>query len=154
MFNNDHLWHDWVYINWDGYADPIPARIEMFIDLTHSEILNGTPFLSEENNDDMFIRDFNHQFLEQKIYAVVWSAKSLDISWHKVSKYHIPLNLAYRVELETSHHIVPVDSFVKPCYGLLNCCGLDEQFDFTAIILKDQVTWPDYFLKVTGDVHY
>jgi hypothetical protein len=148
MYGNDHLWHDWVYIQWDGYAEPIPARIDMIIDLRQSEILNCNPHDPELNDINDMIRDFDHQFLEKKIYAVVWSAKSLSIPRHKLGTYHIPLNLAIRVELESFRRIVPVESFVKPCYGMLNYCGLDEQFDMTAIILKDRTFWSDFFLGI------
>jgi hypothetical protein len=27
LFRKDHPWFDWVYIDWDGYDDPIPARM-------------------------------------------------------------------------------------------------------------------------------
>jgi hypothetical protein len=146
MYGNDHLWHDWVYIQWDGYAEPIPARIEMFIDLTHSEISNGIPVDPNQDDIDNIFEDFDHQFLEHKMYAIVWSAKSLTIPRHKITSYHIPIKLGYRVELEPCRRIIPVESFVKPCYGMLNYCGLDEQFDLTAIILKDRASWADVFL--------
>jgi hypothetical protein len=147
MFGNDHVWKDWVYIKWDGYEEPIPARIEMFVDLTESVILNENPEEHHPNDDPQYIRRFNHEYLENKIYAVVWSAKSLTMPRQKMTEYHIPLNLAYRVELEAGRWIVPVESFVKPCFGMLNSCGLEDQFDMTAIILKQREQWANFFLS-------
>jgi hypothetical protein len=46
FFKNDHTWKDWVYIKWDGYSDPIPARIEMF--LTSQIAKSATPPTSLE----------------------------------------------------------------------------------------------------------
>jgi hypothetical protein len=148
MFGNDHVWKDWVYIKWDGYDDePIPAHIELFIDLTGSEILNENPEENHSEDNPRYIRHFDHEYLENKVYAVVWSAKSQAISRQKITDYHIPLNLAYRVELEAGRRIVPVEAFVKPCFGMLNSCGLEHQFDMTAIILKQREQWADFFLS-------
>jgi hypothetical protein len=146
MFHNDHMWHDWVYIQWQGYPDPIPARIEMFFDLTKAEISNANP-TEQPTDDEYVIRDFRHQYLEQKVYAVVWSAKSLIFPRHKITNYHIPLNLAFRIELEDCRRIIPVESFVKPCFGMLNACGLEQEIDKTAIIMKDRSLWSEYFLE-------
>jgi hypothetical protein len=55
MFGNDHIWHDWVYIKWDDYKEPILARIEKIIDLRQSEILNGNPHDPELNDVDNLI---------------------------------------------------------------------------------------------------
>ena len=150
-FKNDHIWHDWVYIQWDGYAEPVPARIDMFFDLTNSNISQSDPNQGgdEQNDDDNehTIKNFDHQYLENKIYAVVWSAKSLTIPRHKLTEYHIPLNLAFRVEMEQCRRIIPVECFVKPCYGMINYCGIDQEFDMTAIIMKERSVWPDFFLE-------
>jgi hypothetical protein len=150
FFKNDHAWYDWVYLSWDGYADYIPARIEMFFDLTNSEISNVDISQSPEESDGDAVNgnaSFRHQFLERTMYAVVWSAQSLTFPSEIDTDHHLPLNLAYRVQLENFRRIVPIHAFVKPCFGMMNMCGLPGTFDRTAIILKDRTEWADYFLS-------
>jgi hypothetical protein len=153
LYKNDHPWHDWVYIKWDGYADPLPARIEMFFDLTNSEIsnvdVNDELEPDADGNDQHHHRGFNHIFLEQTIYAVVWSAKSDTLSAAKTTDFHLPMNLGSRIELEEYRRIVPVSSFWKPCFGMLNMCGLSANFNNTAFVLKDRSDWADFFLSPT-----
>lgn len=151
LFRNEHPWHDWVYINWEGYDAPYPARIDMFIDLRNANI-SDIRATTGDNDDDSGTahaqHGFQHIFLEQKLYAVVWSAKSLDMSRDKTTEHHTPLNLAYRVELEGYRRIVAVDTFVKPCFAVLNTCGISRQpFDGTAIVMKDRADWVQHFLS-------
>jgi hypothetical protein len=150
LYQNDHPWHDWVYIQWQGYDHPIPARIDMFIDLRRSKISNvrveeDGHETSDDDNDPV---PFRHVFLENKIYAVVWSAKSLELSRNRSTEHHLPLELGFRIELEDFRRLVEVESFVKPCYGFLNTCGLSRlPFDKTAIIMKEKHLWAEYFLS-------
>jgi hypothetical protein len=151
LFRNDHPWHDWVYIHWEGYEDPIPARIDMFLDLRQSTISNvrvdNEDNGREENTSNAI--PFRHMFLENKVYAVVWSAKSVNFPRNRSTEHHIPLNLGYRVELEEYRRIVDIDSFVKPCYGFLNTCGISNlPFDRTAVIMKDRDDWAEFFLSI------
>jgi hypothetical protein len=150
LFRNEHPWHDWVYIHWQGYDDPIPARIDMFIDLRNAEISN-VRLDDEASNTSNNMNDpipFHHMFLENKLYAVVWSAKSLEFSRNKETQNHLPLKLGYRVELEDFRRIVDVESFVKPCFGFLNTCGISRlPFDRTAVILNGRDSWADHFLS-------
>jgi hypothetical protein len=150
LYKNDHAWNDWVYLSWDGYPDPIPARIEMFFDLTNSEIadvdISVTMQRHQNGDDEVDDMAFRHVFLEQTVYAVVWSAQSLTFPAEKDTDYHLPLKLGYRVQLETFRRIIPINAFVRPCYGMLNMCGLNADFDNTAIILHDRAEWSDTFL--------
>jgi hypothetical protein len=126
--------------------DLMPARIEMFFDLTHCDISNTD--IAEHDNDTPDVdRPFDHTYLEETIYAVVWSAKSLTFPDEKITDFHLPMNLGYRVELEGYRRIIPVTSFRKPCFGMLNMCGLPGTFDNTAFILKDRTEWADFFLS-------
>jgi hypothetical protein len=150
MYNNDHPWHDWVYINWSGYDNLYPARIDMFIDLRNANISNVPLQDPDHGNSDVNQNQqgFRHMFLEPKLYAIVWSAKSLDLSRDNTTLYHLPLSLAYRVELEGFRRIVAVESFVKPCFGFLNTCGISRvPFDKTAVVLKEKSEWSDFFLQ-------
>jgi hypothetical protein len=112
-----------VYIQWQGYDIPYPAKIDMFLDLRTSEISNNRPSALEhdESNPDtteVANTGFQHTFLEKKLYAVVWSTKRFDLSRETKTDNHLPLNLAYRVELEPPfRRVVPVNSFMKPHYG-------------------------------------
>jgi len=152
FFKNDHAWYDWVYLQWDGYPDLIPARIEMFFDLTDVNISNvdisqrHNISEHEDSNESQNV-NFRHVYLERTMYAVVWSAKSLTLPADKDTDYHLPLNLSYRVQLENFRRIVPVNAFVKPCFGMLNMCGLPETFDHTAIIMKERTEWAEFFLS-------
>jgi hypothetical protein len=123
----------------------------MFIDLRKANISNVP--LTNDDDDDLSARErppaqFNHLFLENKLYAVVWSAKSLHLRRDLQTNHHLHLQLGYRIELEPYRQIVPVESFVKPCFGFFNTCGLSEAdaFDNTAVILKDRRDWAQHFL--------
>ena len=123
----------------------------MFFDLRNVDIsnedINNRHESDSESSVNLVPTYFNHVFLENKIYAVIWSAKSLDITRAKVTEHHLPLNLAYRVEMEEHRRIVAVESFVKPCYGFLNSSGLAMTFDYTAVIVRERETWADYYLS-------
>jgi hypothetical protein len=152
MYRNEHQWHDWVYIKWQGYDVPYPARIDMFLDLRTSDISNEPVTHDEDeihdNTRERSRTEFRHTFLEKKLYAVVWSTKCFDLSRDKTTEHHLPLSLAYRVELEPFRRLVDVESFVKPCFGFLNTCGISgKPFDKTAIILKDRSIWAEQFLS-------
>jgi hypothetical protein len=148
---NEHPWHDWVYIKWDGYDDLYPARIDMFLDLRNATISNEgnrPPEDCDSNQTEHSQNGFRHVFLEQKLYAVVWSTKAFQLPRHKVTEHHFPLQLADRINLEPHRRIVPVDCFVKPCFGFLNTCGQHKNgFDGTAIILKNRSKWANHFLS-------
>jgi hypothetical protein len=153
LFRKDHPWFDWVYIKWDGYDLPFPARIEMFFDLRKATISNVRLNTSDDHSvssEEDAPASFDHVFLENKVYAVVWSARSLDFPRESLTDKHLPLQLAYRVQLERYRRIVEVESFLRPCFGFLNTCGLSEggPFDQTAVILKDRCQWEDHFLSV------
>jgi hypothetical protein len=32
-FFKDSVWYDWAYVDWDGYENPVPAKILLFVDL-------------------------------------------------------------------------------------------------------------------------
>jgi hypothetical protein len=151
LYQNDHPWNDWVYIQWDGYDSPIPARIDMFLNLRNATISNvrleddGSDTSGDDNNEPV---PFHHVFLEHKLYAVVWSAKSLQLPRNRLTEHHLPLELGSRIELEDFRRIVAVESFVKPCFGFLNTCGLSRlPFDKTAVIMNDRKSWSDHFLS-------
>mmetsp|Transcript_11173 Transcript_11173/g.20915 ORF Transcript_11173/g.20915 Transcript_11173/m.20915 type:complete len:141 (-) Transcript_11173:183-605(-) len=121
-------------------------------DLSTSNISN-VDMSQEKNNaadgdDDINAGNvtFRHMFLEKNMYAVVWSARSLYFPHEVDTDYHYPLNLGYRVQLEDCRRIIPINAFVKPCFGMLNMCGLPGEFDNTAIILKDRSKWAEFFL--------
>jgi hypothetical protein len=51
FYRNEHPWHDWVYIKWDGYEDLYPARIDMFLDLRNAKISNkGNKPIEDDNS--------------------------------------------------------------------------------------------------------
>jgi hypothetical protein len=150
LYRNEHPWHDWVYIDWEGYDDPYPARIDMFLDLRDANISNSGLYDSEaeETPDDQGRNGFRHVFLENKLYAVVWSTLSLELPRHKKTEHHLPLALAHRVDLEPHRRLVPVECFFKPCFGFLNNCGINgNNHDGTAIILKERSHWSHHFLE-------
>lgn len=150
LYSNEHPWHDWVYIQWQGYDEPIPVRIDMFIDLRHAKISNTRvqDDSSESGNNENNPAPFHHMFLEKNLYAVVWSAKSLEFSRNSDTEHHLPLKLGYQVRLEDFRRIVEVESFVKPCFGFLNTCGISQTpFHKTAVIMNNRNGWADHFLS-------
>jgi hypothetical protein len=103
----------------------------------------------ENNHETHGNQGFCHVYLEPEIYAVVWSAKSLTVMDDKKAEYHLPLNLGYRVELEDFQRIIPVSAFFKPCFGMLNICGLPGQFDKNlSFVFKRQTKQMGRFLSV------
>jgi hypothetical protein len=86
-------------VYWDGYEEPIPVCIEMFLDLTESVILNENPEEHHSENNPQYIRCFDREYLENKVYTVVWLAKSLTmIPRHKTTNYHIPVKKRHVVQ--------------------------------------------------------
>ena len=89
MFRNDHPWHDWVYIAWEGYDNPVPARIDMFIDLRNSEISNVT--IENENDSNNTNSEGNpipFQFFLEKNY-MLWYGQGLAWSVPETSSRNI-----------------------------------------------------------------
>ena len=100
LYENEHPWHDWIYIEWEGYDEPVPAYIDIFLDLRNMTISNmiirnDSSYNEDDSNENDPIT-FRHTFLENKIYAVIWSDENISASScvlpkQKESKYHLPL---------------------------------------------------------------
>jgi hypothetical protein len=147
---NERPKHDWVYIKWSEFDDPIPARIEMFLDARQSEIRYDNLHIihPDEMVDGTNEIAYYHanKFLTNAVYAIVWSAESNQCSRNQLSKYHLPVSLCYRVKMEPFKRLVEVSSFENKCLAFMNTVGCDAPYDSTAIVVRNTAEWPNIFL--------
>ena len=154
FYRSEDAWYDWVYVKWDGYDEPIPARVYLFFHL------EGCDFETEDEvrEDHGLSRRFTHEalttnntkdFIQAYTYwAVVHSAVDCELQkTNYPSKYHLKSNIAKRIQMEDKKfRIVPLNSIVGPCYGILNHSNPNSEFDNTAIIVKPPHTWAETFI--------
>jgi hypothetical protein len=147
---NDRPRHDWVFIRWSEFDDPVPARIEMFLDLRESTIKFDNqhlvhPDALEEGENDIPLYHANKVLL-QSVYAIVWSASSNKCNRNDLTRYHINTSLCYRVKMEPFKRLVEVSSFEQKCFAFINSVGCSALFDSTAIVFHQNADWPQIFL--------
>jgi hypothetical protein len=147
---NERPKHDWVFIRWSEFDDPIPAQIEMFLDTRQSDIRYDNwhvihPDQLDDGTNDVPVLHSN-KVLMKSIYAVVWSAESNICPRNELSKYHLPLSLGYRVKMEPFKRIVEVSSFEQKCFAYMNTAGCEAPYDSTAIVCRSAQEWPNIFL--------
>jgi hypothetical protein len=114
-FQNDRPRHDWVLLRWSEFEDPVPARVEMFLDLRESNLKFDNkhvihPDRIDEGTNDIPVNHVN-KVLENSLYAVVWSAMSSKCPDQHLNKYHLKTSLCYRVKMESFKRLVEVSSF-------------------------------------------
>jgi hypothetical protein len=140
-FNNNRPRHDWVLLKWSELDDPVPARVEMFLDLRESCLkfdnmhLINPDKLDDGTNDIPLLHE--NKVLENAIYAVVWSAVSTKCDTNLLNKYHLKTSLCYRVQMEGFKRIVEVSSFENKCFAFMNTVADGDNYDNTAIVFHD-----------------
>jgi hypothetical protein len=148
---NERPRHDWVQVRWSEFDDPVPARIEMFLDLRKSTVKfdNLHVIHPDSLEDGTNVIPFFHtnKVLSNSIYAVVWSATSSKCNRNHLSKYHLSTSLCYRVKMEEFLRLVEVTSFDQKCFAFMNTVGCDEHYDNTAIIFHHTDDWSEKFLE-------
>jgi hypothetical protein len=79
-FKNERPRNDWVLIRWSEFEDPVPAQVEMFLDLRQSNLKYDNKHLIhpnklEDGTNNIPLLHVN-RVLSNSIYAIVWSAVS------------------------------------------------------------------------------
>jgi hypothetical protein len=148
---NERPKHDWVLVTWSEFDDPVPAKVEMFLDLTTSSIKFDNRHVIHPDRLDDGTNDVpllhRTKVLNNAVYAVVRSAESTRCPRTSLSKYHLPTSLCYRVKMEQFYRLVEVTAFDEKCFAYLNYFGGDEPSDDTAIVFHPANDWGDIFLK-------
>ena len=160
-------WYDWCTIKWTTDADPIPAKIIMFLDLSETEIMDVESHqqLREEMHDEFDEmtntprnrRNQNREmirYLNKGKWVVVRSALSCDDSNQIQSnlnsyqkKYTVDSKITHRVLLEEECRIVPVDSISGTCYAIpaTYARSVEECNEF--FIVDELSQWSEQFLN-------
>jgi len=151
LSRNERPKHDWVNIKWNEFEDPVPARVEMFIDLRTSSLKFDNmhiihPDRLHDGTNDIPILHTN-KVLTNSVYAVVRSVESSKCSRNELTKYHLPTSLCYRVKMERFHRLVEVTCFDRKCFAFMNNVGGGESCDGTAIVFHNNNEWGDIFLN-------
>jgi hypothetical protein len=141
---------DWVLLRWSEFEDPVPARVEMFLDLRESNLKFDNnhvihPDRIDEGTNNIPVNHVN-KVLENSVYAIVWSAMSSKCPDQHLNKYHLKTSLCYRVKMESFKRLVEVSSFDSKCFAYMNTVGDAEHYDNTAIIFHGVEEWPQIFL--------
>jgi hypothetical protein len=149
-FLNERPRHDWVLLRWSEYEEPVPARVEMFLDLRESNLKFDNkhvihPDTIDEGTNDIPVHHVN-KVLEKSVYAVVWSAMSSKCAEQHLNKYHLKTSLCYRVKMEPFKRLVEVSSIESKCFAYMNTVGDAEHYDNTAIVFHDVEEWSQIFL--------
>mmetsp|Transcript_14527 Transcript_14527/g.27339 ORF Transcript_14527/g.27339 Transcript_14527/m.27339 type:complete len:565 (-) Transcript_14527:3915-5609(-) len=148
---NERPKHDWVLIKWSEFDDPVPARVEMFLDLRECNLKFDNmhqihPDRLLDGTNSIPFRHIN-KVLTNSVYAVVTSAESNKCSRNDVTPYHIQTSLCYRVMMESFHRLVEVSSFDQKCFAFMNNVGCGDDSDNTAIVFHHTDDWPDIFIN-------
>lgn len=160
-YRSEQSWYDWAYIKWDGYDDAIPARLYMFFELSECDfetendlrieagitpLQSLLPNQSASTLNTPFVDD---DYIQSSTYwAIVHSATSAKLEPIQYpSSFHLKSKIATRIKMERNQfRIVPIDSIVGPCFGMLNYSLSKTNYDNTAIIVDPPHTWPEKFI--------
>lgn len=148
---NERPKYDWVLVKWSEFDNPVPAKVEMFLDFRSSSLkFDNThivdPDRLEDGTNDIPLLHTT-KILTKSIYTVVCSAQSTKCSRTSISKYHLPTCLCYRLKMERFYRLVEVTPFEEKCFVFMTHIGGDEQCDNTAIVFHPPDKWGDIFLK-------
>ena len=148
-FRKKGEWFDWAYFEYEGYEKPVPARIMMFLDLTHVNIL-----------DDEVINDVNPNvtfgLLTNEVWCIILAARDSNIDLtredHPLTDNHFDSVLSDRIEMETQYRLVPASSITGPAFVIMNEFGTEPgAVGNTAIVVKPMDEWPDLFVTPHPD---
>ena len=147
---NERPRHDWVLIRWSEIDNPVPARLEMFLDLRTSTLKFDNMHvihpdeLEEGTNTIPFIH--SNKTLTNSVYAIIRSARSGKCPANHLTKDHLPTSLCYRIQLEGYYRLIEVTSFEQKCFAYMNTVGCDNIYDQTAVVFHHTNDWPQLFL--------
>ena len=148
-------WNDFAMINVDGYADPVPAKIALFLDLMDSEVMTKAQhrrFMNEKDpmlpieewssddsyssSDDEDDGDDSHPYLHRGLWVVVQRASGSMIPEDQLTEYHLESRLATRVQLEERFRLLPIECISGPCFVV-------ESSNRLAFIVDDKSLWSE-----------
>ena len=143
-YQSDGEWFDWITVKWDGYDDPIPAKVLMIMDLRHSK------FYDEAKLKEMFPLNFmdghDQEGLTNSIYLLVHSAKTdYSLKHPSLSKtgddFYSRISTLHEMEDDGLFHIININMIVKPSIFVMESQKVDEDDKNTIVILSQQTGW-------------
>jgi hypothetical protein len=152
-FCNNVCWYDWAYFNWEGFDDPIVARIMMIVDLSNVA-LDVEP---DMDPDEAVVGETainNAPHLTNEIWVLVLAAETLIIEPTDVSDYHFQSSIHKRIKLHNKDEvfIVPLSSLVGPAFVVYNNNYVNGRInemsvgDSTCYVVTSKSNWPNAFL--------
>jgi hypothetical protein len=156
-------WYDWALVQWEHDADPYPAQICMFLDLTDAVFMNdaehhefrNSPLgskLIDESNNNILRGENNYEYLTRSIWMVVRSSLSCDEQGVRLrDEYRVTSRICKRYFMEDEYRIVPVDAIEGPAFclhvkGTIDCSNEVSGND-QIICLKQKKEWKSLFLN-------
>ena len=97
-------WFDWAYFEWTGFEDPVPAQIQMFIDLTDCTIIN------EEMDRE---EDVQKHLLSPGMWAIVRPGTTPPRT-RTDDDDHFDSKISKHFKIDSDLYVVPVSSMVAP----------------------------------------
>ena len=152
-FSNKGCWYDWAYFDWEGFDDPIVARIMMIVDLTNVEI-NVEPDIDPDAVVDGETATNNVPHLTNEIWLLVLAADSPIVEPNEVSDNHFESSIHKRIKLHNDDEvfIVPLSSLIGPAFVVYNnnyVSGRNNGLsvgDSTCYVVTPKSNWPKAFL--------
>ena len=151
-------WFDWAYFDWEGFVEPIPARIMMIVDLSDTDIIydrdvdetDDVDETSSTNEDD----DDTILHLSNEKWVIVMAARSPKVDDTDISDLHFDSKIHHRIKLHDQKDLflIKLSSLVGPCSVVQNkdyTSGLfsnDIQTDDTCYVVQPKIEWPKAFL--------
>lgn len=170
--SSDEAKYDWVYVQWDGYANPVPAKLLMIVDLEDCKVVPENEAFQNlgvnipnnhaqcDNNDDEYIssQKAGERFLcENRQLAIVHSAKDYRIpnSSNVLSQYHVKGNITSRIETESKLRVVPISSIIGKAFVFPNTKEKPNDeghmnlmiHPYTATVLEPREHWSECFIN-------
>lgn len=119
-YGNKGEWFDWAYFLWEGYDDPIPAKILMILDLSNVEIIydkdNTDANITDSflNSDESESNTFQH--LTNEVWVVVQSTESVLSNESSLSIHHFQSKIYKRTIIDEDNlWFIPLNSIRGPC---------------------------------------
>ena len=153
-YTNKGCWYDWAYFEWEGYENPIPARIMMILDLTDINIIYDIDCDPDNLTHDPDNVTLKH--LTNEKWMVVLAAEiSQENFATSLSDDHFDSRIGTRLKLHSDSDmwLVPVKCLVGPCFVIYNKKYIvdvtreDMIDDRTAYVIEPMKNWASKFLS-------
>jgi hypothetical protein len=147
FYNSEKPWYDWVLVQWDDYADPLPAKVLLLFEIQSGPIENFNMV-----GDSRIPHIDNYLEIGAK-YAVVQTVTGNDFNY-RGRRFHLKSHLAVRYTLERHLRLIEIDSIERLTFVVMNDIGNlgnDDNADEepgSIIMFKDRSIWKDLFLEL------